>query len=151
MINNTLKKLQNIFFILLLFGCSTEDKRNELNKLSPSNFLIGTWVSPNNPIRITFSSDNIIEENIIRVNDLITRNFKEEYSSNEFSLKEEVINDPNLPESYTIEISRKDGMPLGTVSGQTKLYRRFYKVIFQGKESIELAFPGYSGSYLFRE
>ena len=136
---------------LFLLNCTSDSDMPQENRITPSDFLVGTWVSQNDPIRLTFKSNNIIEENLNYADQFWTTDFVQAYSNDEFEISESTTNDVTNGESYSITVARKDGKAINTVIGNTTVYRKYTKAIFQGQESILLSFPGYTGVYLFKE
>lgn len=155
-------KLNKCFGVFLMFiiiqSCSNDDSVD--TGMIPSKFLQGTWSSPFGlKLRYTFTSDNIIEENLDYIQGTFkSTNFREEYPLEEYNIEEEIIpfnQELNQSESYIIKITRKDGGIIDPIEGNIMVYRKFdnVKLITNEviNETILLDFSGYNGTFLYKE
>jgi len=156
------KTLTTLLVTLIILSCSSDEDDNVVSTgISPPEFLQGTWSSivDDEPIRYTFTSNNIIEEDLFHpVVQLITTNFREEYTLDEYNIEEEFIpfiEEPNQPESYVIRITRRDGAIIDSTVGNGLVRRKFDNVkrVINGEifDTILLDFGGYNGIFLYKE
>lgn len=150
-----------VLFLIFIFTSCSNDSSVVLTGMSPPDFLEGTWSSRNDEehIRYTFTTNNILEEDLFHpVVQLISTNFKNEYSLIEYNIEEEYMpfrQNPPQVESYTVRITRKDGGIINPDLGNTMVFRKFDNVkrVINGEiyDTIQLDFGGYNGSFLFKE
>ena len=151
---NAIKRGILLLCIVLVFqNCSKEE--NVTNLFSPPNRIHGIWGGKKNSqnplIRLTITSNNIIEENYNG------RLFPVEYINyNEvFNTKEHNINEVITQDSYEVIIERKDGQFILGKKNIKSVRRKSVRsaLVSNGvaKDALQLDYLGTSGLYLVRE
>ena len=101
-----------VLSLTLFMSCSSDDSNDGNTKITPPNYILGTWISSssipqlNGTIKYTFSDNNLIEEGVFQKNngDPFTVNYGLLFSSDEFTIEEELTDN-----SYTICVSYSSG------------------------------------------